>query len=156
MKVNLKPKRTIHFIPYVFLFTFLSFLISAVVESVFNLIHINTNHIASPSVKNSGFIKIIIEGIVIAPLLETFIFQKLIFDFFHHKIRIRFIILLSAAFFGLSHFYDLSYIINTFFIGIILAVAYALWNGKKITPFWTVVTIHLLHNFIILVKEMTT
>lgn len=156
IKVILKRLSALKFSLYVLLFTALSFFVLVLPWGIFGIFNINTNNDSTPSLKQSGIIKIILSGIVLAPILETLIFQKLFFDFLKTKIRVRFIILISALCFGLSHFYDLSYVINTFFIGIILAIAYAFWSSKKISPFWVVVTIHLLHNLIVLVVEITS
>jgi membrane protease YdiL (CAAX protease family) len=154
IKFILNQVISLSLLPYVVIFTALSFFVSFLLNVVLYLIGIQTEHISTPSLKYSGIFKIILMGVLLAPIIETFIFQKLFFDFLRHKIKVRFIILISALCFGFSHFYDLVYVINTFFIGIILSIAYALWKKKNITPFWIVVIIHLLHNLIILLFQM--
>lgn len=156
MKLKATYITSLTFWPFVLLFTLLSFLASLIPWCFFALAHLNFNDTSDPSVKHYGIFRIVIEGIIIAPIIETFLFQKIFFDFFDGKIKIRFIILISALCFGLSHFYNLGYIINTFFMGVILATAYTIWSDKKISPFWTVVTIHLLHNLIVFLIQIST
>lgn len=156
IKSILKQISSLSLLPYVVVFTVLSFLVSFLLNVVIYLIGIETEHVLTPSLKHSGIFKIILMGVFLAPIIETFIFQKLLFDFLSDKIKVRFIILISALCFGFSHFYDLVYVINTFFIGIIFAIAYTLWKKRNITPFWIVVIIHLLHNLIILLVQMST
>lgn len=90
--------------------------------------------------------------VIIAPLLETFIFQYGIIKILR-KINILknnnlTIILISSLIFGLQHFYSLSYIIHTTILGIFLAYAFVVYERKKTSPFWVVCAIHSLKNFI--------
>ena len=101
-------------------------------------------------------IQLIISVIFIAPLLETFIFQYLIFIIFRKYNINNFIFLCVSSFlFSLVHLYkyeNLLEIINIFFIGIILAYAYLLFTKKeKSSAFKNVYLIHLLYNSTILV-----
>ena len=86
--------------------------------------------------------------VVIAPLLETLIFQSLAYRFisrinFFRKHKV-WIIIVSALIFGIVHSYSISYMVFGFIVGCVFMYAYILRIGKK--PYWTVVAIHLLLN----------
>lgn len=90
----------------------------------------------------------IVEVVVLAPLIETLIFQKWFYKLFsyidwfnQYKILI---ILLSAVVFGLIHFYSLSYIIYNFFVGAFFMFVYIIKIGNR--PYWTVAVLHGLMN----------
>ena len=86
--------------------------------------------------------------VVIAPLIETLIFQSLAYRFisrinFFRKHKV-WIIIVSALLFGIAHSYSISYMVFGFIIGCVFMYAYMLRIGKK--SYWTVVAIHSLCN----------
>lgn len=95
-----------------------------------------------------GLDRQLLEVVILAPLIETLIFQKWFYNLFSlidwlNRYKI-FIILISAVAFGLIHFYSLSYIIYNFFIGALLMFIYIIKINRK--PYWTVVILHSLMN----------
>ncbi|MGU9538443.1 CPBP family glutamic-type intramembrane protease [Clostridium tepidum] len=105
-----------------------------------------------PTFTQEHFVIEFLVAVIIAPLLETFIFQ---YGIIKISKKINFlknnnliIILISSLLFGLQHFYSLSYIVNTTFLGIFLAYAFVVYERKKVSPYWVVCTIHGLKNFI--------
>lgn len=95
-----------------------------------------------------GLGKQIFLAVILAPLIETLIFQKWVYQLLslvgwlkRNKILIIFI---SAVLFGMIHFYSLSYVIYNFFAGVLLMFAYIVRIDRK--PYWTVTVLHGLMN----------
>ena len=97
-----------------------------------------------------NFIKIVI----VAPLFETFICQyavfKLLSQFPLFRNHQSFIIVISAASFGIMHYYSLIYIVYAFIMGLFLMYAYMLRLQKE-DSFKAVSSIHALINLSLLV-----
>ena len=92
-----------------------------------------------------------IVGCVVAPLIETYFFQLLPYNYLKNKnVKIPYIILVSSLLFGIAHYYSIPYVIGTFFIGILLISAYAYWQGAKPNKFIIVCVIHSFHNIFFL------
>lgn len=87
-------------------------------------------------------------GIVIIPMLESLLFQKLPYwgltKISYMRRNMWLIYIISAALFALSHIYSIAYIIYTFIIGLILIYSYHIRINKH--PFWTITLIHSLFN----------
>jgi len=93
-------------------------------------------------------------AIVITPLFETIFFQWLVIDgakYVFSKVKMKhyvFPMLVSASFFGLNHYYSLSYIIVTFFSGCIYAFSFILVRKRQENPMIVISIIHALFNLI--------
>ena len=90
-------------------------------------------------------------SVIIGPLVETIIYQYIIFKltfYFFNKNTINIIsaILISALAFSLSHNFNYFAILNSFFGGIILGYAYFFNYNRHFPPFWYVFLLHSLHN----------
>ena len=90
---------------------------------------------------------------IVAPLVETFAFQYLCY-FFLRKVAIfrqkpQYILIISAALFGLAHHYHLIYLVGSFLGGIIYMLAYMSRVDKDKNTFWLVALIHSLYNAIL-------
>ncbi|CAH2212061.1 CPBP family intramembrane glutamic endopeptidase [Tepidibacter aestuarii] len=112
------------------------------------------NNAAAPFDGNEAKEVIFIVGVIMAPLFETLIYQKLIIDicdkikWFNNRKYIG--ILASGAIFGSRHTYSPRYIVHMFVIGSIWAYAYTIYKQKKKHPYWVVCCIHAINNFIAL------
>jgi membrane protease YdiL (CAAX protease family) len=88
-------------------------------------------------------------AIVIAPVVETLLFQHSIFKLLQKNEYTRgkaaVYIIFSALLFGLSHTYSFYYIVAAFAGGLVLAYTYYLYHNAK-KAFWTTTCIHSLHN----------
>jgi hypothetical protein len=92
----------------------------------------------------------LVGGSIIAPLLETYLFQQLPYTFLKKwNASNTIIILISSVLFGLSHFYSLSYIIFAFFAGIVLIKSFINWEGTLNSKFMITVAIHGVANLFI-------
>ncbi len=142
---------------FIIIFTILSFIvpfISYFLNYLLALIFkITLNNFTGP-LENASILNKAITACIIAPILETLIFQWLIIETMIKKISSRFAIFTSAALFGLSHFYNPLYIINTFFIGLLFGLVYILAKVKNFNPILITLSIHSVHNFIILCIEV--
>lgn len=128
-------------------------LISTVFGAVVYLFDIDMYAI-SGELDISGF-ALYFTAIVVAPLIETLLCQKLPYwalskiPFF--KRNIWYIYLIPALIFGSLHYYSIAYMIFTFFFGLLFIYGYGIRQGKS--PYWTITIIHALHNLTVM---MTT
>jgi hypothetical protein len=90
----------------------------------------------------------LITAVIVAPILETYIFQRGIINFTLLTIKTSQLIavLLSATAFGLSHIYSIPYVIVTFFFGILYGTIYLSFLKKKVDAFWYLTIIHASYN----------
>jgi hypothetical protein len=91
--------------------------------------------------------------VIIAPLLETFVFQYLIIEILYKlKINDEIIIWVSALAFSLSHYYNFIYILAILFPGFLFSSFYLyLKKSKYKSPFLAVILLHAISNFIVFV-----
>lgn len=107
------------------------------------------------SIMQESFLKQLLFVVIIGPLFETLIFKKWLYQLLSlFKILKRnkiWLILISVFIFGSIHIYSLSYIVFSFFAGIILMAAYVLRKGKN--PYLFVATLHALMNLFVILME---
>jgi len=111
--------------------------------------------IHSEIVRNYSVIRYFISSIIIAPIIETLIFQVFIIELinkvFGNKWLIR-SILISGLIFGLLHYfntYNLAYTLYTIFMGLFFAFIYVIAKVRKDTiPFQITLICHFLVNLI--------
>jgi len=98
-----------------------------------------------------------VEVCIIAPVVETFVFQYLLFVLFctKFKLNLNVFYFLGAFVFGLTHFYSVSYIVVTFTICLVFNFVYAaLVEAKgKGNAYYTVVVVHSLYNAVVFVDQ---
>lgn len=90
-------------------------------------------------------------AVIVAPLLETLLFQSLIIEIICKIIKrprknICIAVMVSSLAFALNHTYSLSYFIITLGAGMILAVAYYLGRYRKESAIILVALIHSIYN----------
>jgi membrane protease YdiL (CAAX protease family) len=84
---------------------------------------------------------------VAAPLLETLLFQQLLFKLLQKfKVKYTWVVVIGGLIFGFAHNYHLMYVINAFFGGMILMSCYLLRIGKH--PFLVTCIVHAVFNLI--------
>ena len=131
------------------------FLTSAIFHLLLPFIY-NSNgpDIATNSLINT--IKSILTSGIIIPILETLLFQHLVFIILKKFIldeksfAITYLTI-SSLLFALSHYYSLFYIILTFFLGIILTYSYYISHYRKESAFWTTAIIHGSYNTLLII-----
>ncbi len=89
-------------------------------------------------------------AVIIAPIIETLIFQHLVFLIFRKWIHIKnkygWAILVSSILFGLGHMYNVIYIIFAFLQGLTLAYCYYFYKRNIVKAFWSTAIVHAIHN----------
>lgn len=104
--------------------------------------HVGLDTTAGP--KNITFFSVVI----VAPLIETLIFQLLVFKLlsFLGIRRPVAVIFLSAALFGLGHCYNLPYMFWAFTQGLAFAIMYWFYLPDFTKAYWSTAFIHALRN----------
>jgi hypothetical protein len=137
---------------FIFVIVVLTFLASAIaylIVSFISLFDLNFSNWETPKVSSSHGFSTLITVCLIAPLFETLITQFLPIEIFKGRVNEAICVLLSALCFSILHFYGIAYMINTFFIGIVFAIGYILWNKPNtIHAFWIICIVHSLRNLI--------
>jgi hypothetical protein len=100
---------------------------------------------------------LIFEVITLGPMLETLICQTLPYYIFLHLPAVFFkrkcwLVIIGGFFFGLLHFYSLSYIIVTFIIGMFFMYTYIIKYGKH--GYWATVCLHAMLNGYVVFMEL--
>jgi len=89
-------------------------------------------------------------AIIIAPVVETFLFQylpfKLMQNLKHLKRSFVLYIIASSILFGLEHWYSIRYIIFAFSVGLVLAYTFYLYHMNLLKAFWTTALVHSIRN----------
>ena len=86
-------------------------------------------------------------SLIIAPFLETLIFQNFIFTFCRLYIKSNLIcVVLTAILFGLNHYNSITSIIQTFIIGIGYSLYYSILRKNDKNAFLKVAILHCLWN----------
>ncbi|CAH2462987.1 MULTISPECIES: CPBP family intramembrane glutamic endopeptidase [Bacillus cereus group] len=109
-------------------------------------------------IEDVSLIRQVISGCVVAPLIETALYQMFLFWIlkdipFVRKYDNIPTIFLSAIIFGTIHSYGISYKVYTGLMGVILGYSYWIYQKKKektpktLSACWVVFLIHALHNF---------
>ena len=108
--------------------------------------------IRGPSIIYESPVFAIVLSVLIAPIFETFLFQKSILRLTrkigYMKERIWLQIFISAFVFGLFHWYSLIYILQGVLLGLVFAYSYTVFEHKNSSPIWNVVCIHGIGNLI--------
>ena len=103
-----------------------------------------------PSPKNHNIVILVIEGVFIVPIIETFVYQTLPYYFLNKvnflKTKAYLILIISALFFGVTHCYDLFYIIYGFFGGLVLMYGYMVRIKNDKNTFYLIAVTHGLFN----------
>lgn len=94
----------------------------------------------------------IFSAIIVAPIVETFLFQYLPHRILLRKMSInwKWVTIISALLFGLTHWYGFGYIVFSTLIGLVFIVAYVFLYEANKNPFLVVMFAHMLRNTIAL------
>lgn len=100
---------------------------------------------AGPDVRNSSLTEAVLLAMVLAPLLETLLSQLAVLRLLGKISALRdrpwIPILISALLFAGMHCYSIGYMVNTFGVGLVLAVAFQV-AGRTGRAFWVVAGAH--------------
>ncbi len=140
----------------VFIFIALYVLAILIIQKLIVLMPFSVNLALPDEIKNlqNEKISFFILVIIVGPLFETTIFQFLIIKISHKllvKLKANSMVIpifLSAIFFGLSHCYNLNYMILAFFIGLIFASAFVISLKRRENAIILVFAIHAMINLV--------
>lgn len=94
----------------------------------------------------------ILFAVLLSPIIETFIFQWLVYEqltaFSFFRKRIYLIVLISGGIFGLAHNFSVEYQLVTFVIGCHLCFMYYYFKTYSKWPFFAVFIVHAIRNLI--------
>ena len=141
-------------IPLFFTVFFVDFIFSSLIGFLVTLY--DPKALDIPFLEGLSLAEIFTITVIIAPLIETFIFQYLIIEFLFRfkKIKLNIIILVSALAFGLAHNYNFFYVLVICISGFIYASYYLYLKIKNIKfPFLYISSLHALWNFLALILD---
>lgn len=115
----------------------------------------NLNNEVVDDISNVYFVFLL--SIVLAPIIETFIFFKLVLMGLDYLTKIELVgrykmylfVLISSLLFSVNHSYNISYLINGFISGLLYSLIYYKSYIKKYYPFIGTVVIHSLYNLFV-------
>lgn len=144
MKIPLK-KSVLYIIRYAIIILLISTIFNLILYALDTLFHISISMNNDIS-KHSIWVQLV-TACVVAPPFETYLSQQLPYIILKKRnASDKAIILLSAVFFGLMHWYSIAYIIYGFFIGIALIEAFLSWQGSLRSKFIITCLIHFIVN----------
>jgi hypothetical protein len=107
--------------------------------------------------KKNGLIETFFLAVILAPLFETWFNQSLPFKLLQKvnylKERTYLILLISALFFGITHFYSLFYIIYATLMGFVLMYGYMVRIKTDNRTFYLIAICHSIVNLGVFVKN---
>jgi hypothetical protein len=146
----------------VFIFILLNVLAVLIIQKLILLLPFSANLTLPDEIKSlqNERISFFILVIIVGPLFETTIFQFLIIKLIHKglmKLKVKSMlipILVSSILFGISHCYNMDYMIIGFFIGLIFATAFAISLKRRENAIIIVFFIHALVNLVPFCKDI--
>jgi hypothetical protein len=88
-------------------------------------------------------------GVVLAPFIETFLFQHIVIITLQKlKINLNLIVLICGAIFGLMHMYSVGYVLGAFITGVLYSLLYLIMQKKQCNPIVIVAICHSAFNLI--------
>lgn len=136
--ISIPAKKNLQYFIIIFLIYFSFKFITSVIANYFD------PTLTDSSLKNESLLAKFIIIVVIAPVLETIIYQFAIIEIgFKLKLPAILSIIISSLAFGISHSYNLAYILVTTIVGFILAYYYTALRSQNYTN--RVVFVILLH-----------
>lgn len=109
----------------------------------------NIGSVGGPIENSVPNLEMLITGVIVAPIIESFIFQLGIIRVFQDLLKIKnkkVIILISAIIFAAQHWYSPLYILLMILPGIIYAYTFIIYDDKGYHPYLMIVVIHALNN----------
>ncbi|WP_087686502.1 CPBP family intramembrane glutamic endopeptidase [Pandoraea sp. PE-S2R-1] len=105
--------------------------------------------LAGPGLGNRGAGAMILLGCLIAPLLETAVFQWACIRLLNRfKCPTGITIAISATLFALAHTYSAVYVLMTFVVGLVLAATFVIEDQRGGRPFLVTMAVHMMRNAI--------
>lgn len=100
------------------------------------------------TMQSSGLFGRLVLGSIVAPPVETAIFQWAPVRLLQGRLGLPWplVLVASATLFAASHYYSLGYIAFAFLVGLVLAYGFAVRNRPQDNPFMLVCIVHAIRN----------
>jgi hypothetical protein len=145
-------------ITFVFIITSLLYFVSISCNIVLGFIKQKDLIFLNFQSKENSIVFIFIAPVILAPIIETFLGQSLPYYLLkklsYMNGRNYLVIIASALFFGLLHFYSVFYIIYAFILGLVLSYGYAVRIRSDKNAFLLIAVCHALLNAGILIRNL--
>jgi hypothetical protein len=103
-----------------------------------------------PSIEVGSKFEELIFVVVFAPIIETVIYNLLVFQLYKIFKNIPFLVIFSASVFAISHYYSVGYVIKSFINGLFYASCYGIFiirlENDLYKPAVFVFVVHSAHN----------
>lgn len=139
---------TISYKKYLLFSTLVCCFLSFIIGLLYNLIIERVNAIAESGTSKLDTLSIILLSLLVAPLIETLIFQNILLSFLYKYIP-RYSNFIVATLFAMEHYSSVKQIIVTFFICFIFNYSYLLAKSRKWNPFVFTFAIHSGYNLFV-------
>lgn len=110
-----------------------------------------------PNLGSRGLVAMILLGCLIAPIIETAIFQwaciRLLDKF---GFSTGYTIVISAVLFGSAHTYSPPYMVMTFVVGLVLGATFVIEDRRGGRPFLVTMAVHMMRNAVTAVYFLAT
>jgi membrane protease YdiL (CAAX protease family) len=133
---------------FVVVMTILSIVIVLLFLPVLYALEILAGPRGGPSFLDESLLFQFVTAVLLAPLLETLIFQAVPILILKKYTGFRpgTVVLVSSFWFAAAHSYSIAYVFYAFLIGLLLAYSYVIYVEKAVSAFWVVAAIHSLRN----------
>jgi len=137
---------------FIIITTLLMIILTIPIKIVFDIIGIPDNEYGGIDFDKYGIVKIVFLALILAPIVETLIFQLipiLLSQRFIKNIPNIIGITISTIIFSWMHLsYSIWYAIGVIPIGFLLAKTYIIFQERKESSFWITTSVHSLRNLI--------
>jgi uncharacterized protein len=118
----------------------------------------SSKELTNSSIGSEGFIFDMVLAVIIAPLLETLIFQAAIIEgicyFLNYKKNcFLYSCGISTFLFGLTHFYSFPYFIYGLIVGLYLSILYILSRKRGLNSIIVVLIVHMSWNLVAFINN---
>jgi hypothetical protein len=152
-----KRLKSLSRIPFIIILTSVLYLVAFFLNYVIGFIKEKDFVLMGFSSGEKSIVIYIFSSMILAPVVETFLGQSfpyyLLNKIKYFNERSYLILLTSALFFGLLHFYSLFYIFYAFVLGLIFMYAYMIRIKTDRKTFYLIAISHFLLNLGILIKN---
>lgn len=125
---------------------------------VFELLEISQKAIGGP--KPGGLVHAVVGAVILAPIIETVLFQSLPINIIKKSVKWKTNILavtVSALLFSLAHLpYSFWYFLLMIPPGLLLASTYIIFKQRRESAFWITASVHSLWNLIAVIIHFAT
>ena len=141
-------------VSFIFITTILILAMMTPISIIIDTLDINDNEIGGINTDDYSFVSLLFLTVIIGPIIETFIAQKIPIKLSQKFSRKRIIpLLFSSIFFSILHIgYSFWYSLLIFPLGLLLAEIFIIFEERKESSFWVTTIIHSLKNLIAVIS----